>query len=168
MVARAGGYYGTAFKGERGVTQGNPLPPNIFNVMVDVVVCHLVKGAISDMEERGELGKEGRHQADLFYTDDGMVDSSYPRWLQGAFITLVGLFGRVGLRKNVGKTVGMVCHPCQARGNLPKAAYTRRVTGEAPTHRDQLKGQESCGACGELLEEVYLTSHMMNQHGRVA
>ena len=27
MVARVGGYYGTAFRGERGVTQGNPLSP---------------------------------------------------------------------------------------------------------------------------------------------
>ena len=40
MVARAGGYYGTAFQRERGVTQGDPLPPTIFNVVVDAVVQH--------------------------------------------------------------------------------------------------------------------------------
>ena len=40
MVARAGGYYGTAFGEERVVTQGNPLSPTIFNVVVDVVVRH--------------------------------------------------------------------------------------------------------------------------------
>ena len=28
MVARAGGYYGTAFQGMRGVTQRDPLPPH--------------------------------------------------------------------------------------------------------------------------------------------
>ena len=38
MVARAGGYYGTYFRGERGVTQGNPLSPTIFNVVVEAVV----------------------------------------------------------------------------------------------------------------------------------
>ena len=27
MLARAGGHYGTAFRGERGVIQGNPLSP---------------------------------------------------------------------------------------------------------------------------------------------
>ena len=40
MVARAVGYYGETFCGERGVTQGNPLSPTIFNVVVDAVVCH--------------------------------------------------------------------------------------------------------------------------------
>ena len=38
MVARAAGYYGTAFGGGRGVTQGDPLSPTIFNVVVDTVV----------------------------------------------------------------------------------------------------------------------------------
>ena len=44
MVVRAGGYYGTAFGGERGVTQGNPLSPTIFNVVVDAVVRYWVHG----------------------------------------------------------------------------------------------------------------------------
>ena len=57
MVARAGGYYGTAFKGGRGVTQGDPLSPTIFNVVVDAVVCHWVTGIIVDAEEQGKLGK---------------------------------------------------------------------------------------------------------------
>ena len=85
----------------------------------------MVEGA----EERGERGQEGKHQDSLFYADDGMVASSGPRWLQGAFNTLVGLFVRVLLQTNVGKTVGMVCCPFQAVGNLSEAAYGRRVTG---------------------------------------
>ena len=81
MVARSGGYYGTAFKGIRGVTQGDPLSPRIFNVLVDAVVHHWVMGVIVDAEERGNLVKGGRHQAALFYADDGMVASSDPHWL---------------------------------------------------------------------------------------
>ena len=42
MVARAGVYYGTALQGARGVTQGDPLFPTIFNVVVDAVVRHLL------------------------------------------------------------------------------------------------------------------------------
>ena len=118
------------------MTQDDPLSPTIFNVVVDAVLRHWVTGIIADMEERGERGKERGHQADLFYVDDGMVDSYDSCWIQGVFNTLVGLFDRVGLQKNVRKTVGMVCHPCQAVGNLSEAAYGRRVTGEGPTCRE--------------------------------
>ena len=128
MVARVGGYYRTAFQGVHMVTQGDPLSPIIFNVVVDVVVRNWVTVAIAGAKEQNERGQEGRHKADLFYADDGMVASSDPRWLQGAFNTLVGLFDRVVLRKNFGKTVGIVFCPCQAAGNQLEAAYGRRMT----------------------------------------
>ena len=44
MVARAGGYYGTAFKGGIVVMQGDPLSSTIFDVVVDAVVRHWVTG----------------------------------------------------------------------------------------------------------------------------
>ena len=56
-MARAGGYYRTAFQGAHGVTQGDPLSPTIFNVVVDVVVCSWVTAEIAGVNERGELGK---------------------------------------------------------------------------------------------------------------
>ena len=40
MMAQVGGYYRASFRGERGVTQGDPLLPTIFNVVVDAEVCH--------------------------------------------------------------------------------------------------------------------------------
>ena len=60
---------------------------------------------------RGGRGKEGMHQAALFYEDNDMVALSHPRWLHGTFNTLVGLFDRVGLQTNTAKIVGMVFHP---------------------------------------------------------
>ena len=108
MVAREGGYYGEAFKGYRVVTQGDPLSPTIFNVVVDAVVCHWVTMALEEVEKRGERGNEDRHQAALFYAGNGMVAAFDPRWLQWAFDALVSLFKRVGLRTNAGKTVSMV------------------------------------------------------------
>ena len=82
MVERAGVYYGTGFKGARGVTQGDPLSPTIFNVVLDAVVRHWVTLAVEDAEKRGERGKEGRHQATLNHADNVMVASSDPCWLQ--------------------------------------------------------------------------------------
>ena len=78
------------------------------------------------------------------YADDGMVPLSDPRWLQGAFSTLVGLFGRVGMRNHVGNTVSMVCRPCQAAGTQSEAVYGQRITVEVPSYREQQKGQVQC------------------------
>ena len=72
MVARAGGYYGEAFKGARGVTQGDPLSPKIFNVVVDAVNRHWIDGLVAETAEKGETGREGQHQSAVFYADDGM------------------------------------------------------------------------------------------------
>ena len=66
MVTRAGGYYGAAFKGSCVVTQGDPLPLTIFNVVVDAVARHWVTVMVEGAKERGERGKEGRHQNALF------------------------------------------------------------------------------------------------------
>ena len=44
MAARAEGYYGKTFKGERGVTQGDPLSPTIYNMVVDTFVRHWLEG----------------------------------------------------------------------------------------------------------------------------
>ena len=52
-----------------------------------------------------------------------MVALLEPRKIKGAFSTLLGLFDRVGLETNVGKTVGMVCRPFQAAVTQSEAAY---------------------------------------------
>ena len=78
MVTRAGGYYGSDFQGFRGVMQGEPLPPTIFNVVLDTVVGHWVQLMV---EDAGRRGKEGRHQNALFYTDDVMLALLYPGWI---------------------------------------------------------------------------------------
>ena len=83
----------------------------------------------------------------MFYAADGMVDSLDYIWLQGAFNALVDLFDRVGMQNNVRKTVGMVCHPCQAVGNLITEAYGRRVAVMGKSYRERLRDQVACGYC---------------------
>ena len=44
------------------MTQGDPLSPKIFNVMVNGVLRHWVRGVVEGAEARGETGREGRHK----------------------------------------------------------------------------------------------------------
>ena len=95
-----------------------------------------------------------------------MVAASDPRWLQWAFNALVSLFKRVGLKKNLGKTVSMVCRPCQVAGNQSEEAYGRKMTGEGPTYRERQKERFKCRECGKEMAEGSLASHRMTQHGQ--
>ena len=167
VVARAGGYYGTGLKGERGVTQGNPLSPTISNVVVDVLVRHWFTLAVKEAETRGERGREGRHQAALFYAYDGMVALSNPRWLKWVFTTLVGFFDRVGQNTNTGKTVSMTCRPCTAAENQSEGAYRRKMTGEGLTFIERKRERVECRDCGKEVAEGSLESHRMSQHGKL-
>ena len=58
MTVKAGGYYGSVFQGSRGVTQGDPISPTIFNVVMDVVVIHWVAVMVESAEEQGGRGQE--------------------------------------------------------------------------------------------------------------
>ena len=165
-VERAGGYYGTAFQGERGVTQGDLLSTTIFNVVVDAVVRHWVTVMAKGAEDRGESGQEVRHQDALFYAENGMVASSDPHWIQGDFNNLVGLFDMVGLWTNIRKKVGMVCHPCQAAGNQSEAAYGRWITGEGTTYQECQKGRVQCRECGEEMAAISVEVYRMTQYGQ--
>ena len=71
------------------------MSPTIFNVVVDAMVRHWIDGIVDKAEEKGETGREGRHQPAVFSADDGMVVSSDPAWLQGASSALVAIFDMV-------------------------------------------------------------------------
>ena len=58
MVAQAGGYFLVPFKGHHGVTQGDPLSPNIFNGVSKVVLHNFISVAIKE-----EAGPKGFGQA---------------------------------------------------------------------------------------------------------
>ena len=62
--------------------------------------------------------------------DDGVVASTNPVWLHTTLESLTGLFDRVGLRKKVHKTMGMVLQPCWEVGIRADNAYKLRMAGE--------------------------------------
>ena len=95
MVARYWGYFVTPFKGYYGVTQGDPLSPIIFNVVVDAVLIQWVTVVVS-MEEAVDPGasdKEGvgwgvqRLEA-YIYDYDGIFVLTRAARLQWDFDTL--------------------------------------------------------------------------------
>ena len=148
------------------MTQGDPLSPTIFNVVVDAVVRHWVTLAVTEAETRGRRGREGRHQAALFYADDGMLALSDPQWLQWAFTQLVGLFDGVVLNTNIRKTVSMTCRPCTAAGNRSEEAYGRLMMGKGLTFRERKRERVECRDCGKEVAAGSLESHRMYQHGK--
>ena len=89
-----------------------------------------------------------------------MFASSDLQWLQGVFSTLVGLFNRVGMYTNVGKTVSMVCCPCQAAGNQSEVTYRRGMKGESPSYQERQKGRVQCKECREDMALGLMAGHM--------
>ena len=117
MVERAGECHGASFQGFRGVTQGEPLPLPILNVVVDTVVSHWILFVEGGAGRQYGWGREVIHSDAFFYADNRLVASTDPVWLQGVFDTLIRLFDRVGIWKNLWKTVGMLCLPYRAVGD---------------------------------------------------
>ena len=190
MVARAGGYYGEHFHGERVMNQGDPLSPTIFNVVVGTVVRHWesmmaegVGGDDRDDSSDDEVGQpeirkirvrnnkrrrteEGlKVQEEILYADGGMVAFTNLGWLQTEFEMLTGLFDRVGLKKNVRKTMGVVCHPFRADGGRQDEAYNRRMIGSGRSYKDIQQEQISCPEYRKDLMRGSLAAHCQNQHG---
>ena len=97
MVDHSGGYYGLAFKGFWGVTQGDPLPTTLLNIVVEAVVRNLILLAELGSGEKDGWGREVRHCAGFFYAEYGLVALTDLVWMQGVFDTLTRLFDRVGL-----------------------------------------------------------------------
>ena len=137
-MANTGWYCIETFYRERGVTKGNPLLTTIFNVVVDAVVCHweflMAEGDGGDERDdrSGDKAAQlarwmirarmyGRRRTEegvkvweaILYAGNRMVASTNSGWLQIAFYMMTGLFDWVGLKTNIRKTVGMVCHPCR-------------------------------------------------------
>ena len=95
-----------------------------------------------------------------------MVALSDPRWLQWAFTTLVGLFDRVGLKTNTGKTAIMTCRPCPAVVNQSEEAYGPLITEEGLTYLEKKRERVECRDCGKEMAVGSLDTHRMSQHGK--
>ena len=76
MVAMAGGYFVRLLKGYRGVTQGDPLYPTIFNVVMDAVIRHWLTVVNTTEAGTGGLGLAIFDLAAYFYAKNGLIAST--------------------------------------------------------------------------------------------
>ena len=124
MVCRASGYYGRRFRARRGVVQGGPLSPTIFNLIVDAIVREWARVLQAD---HGMGLEDVRRLLACFYADDGLIVARYPDELQIAFDVLTGIFDRVGLRTNTDKTEAMVFLLGKLRTPLSSDSYESKM-----------------------------------------
>ena len=112
------------------MTQGRPLAPTIFNLVVDAVLRYWVT-VVETLEETPPpvadsmdcFGRDVQRLAAYFYADDGLLASTQANHLQQDFNTLTELFYSVGLHTNVANTVIMECQPCRNLGGHLLEAY---------------------------------------------
>ena len=73
LVCRASGRYGTEFQANHGVTQGGPLSPKIFNIMVDAIVREWLWETMGEEAANMGVGAAVRIFAALFYVNDQYI-----------------------------------------------------------------------------------------------
>ena len=139
MVPRKNGSNGPAFPTTRGTTQRGILSPTLFNVVVDNFTRSWLSMTIEEQRVAHDgLGKTVGQCLGVFYTDDGMVRSRKPDWVQNVINVLVGLFRRYGLVANVVKPCTMTCQPGALRAGISWEALALKCMGLGDSYRVRL------------------------------
>ena len=92
FVPKVKRFLGTPFGTGRGVTQGDPAPPMIFNILADAVVRAILEVAYGLQEARHGMGWSAGERNLIFYADDGRISGRDHIWLQDALTVSVAIF----------------------------------------------------------------------------
>ena len=148
LVCRASGRYGEIFRAGRGVTQGGPLSPKIFNIMVDAIVREWLREMeLEEAMPENKVGSVVTVFLALFYADDGMIASTDADLLQEAMDSLAELFERVGLFTNVDKTKAMPMVNTKVRNPTFGVIVQAQVLGDAHSLRSGMLVVYKCDYC---------------------
>ena len=96
--------------------------------------------------------------------DNGMVASTNLGWLNTAFDMLMVLFDQVGLKKNIQKTVRIVCHPCWVTRVRAYKNNNRRMTTVRRIYEERQRERVNCPECGNYLTRGSLDVHLQIKH----
>ena len=108
FVPKAKRFLGTLFGTGRGVMQGDPSSPTIFNIVVDTVVRSTLEIVCGPQEARHGMGWAVGELNLIFYADDGRSGGRDHIWIQDALNVSVAMFRRMGLETNLEKTKALV------------------------------------------------------------
>ena len=78
---------------------------------MDAVVRATLQEIYGPQEAQNGFGWSAGEHNICFYKDDGRIAGRYPIWAQAALTTMVRMFERVGLQKNLYKTKATICTP---------------------------------------------------------
>jgi len=163
LVCRAVGRYGEPFQAERGVTQGGPLSPRMFNILVDAVVREWLRQVLGEEAAKHGYGDAVAYFCSLYYVDDAVAQDRDRDRLQRSADILADLFDRVGLRTNTIKTKVKICVPGRIRTALSHERYAESRLG-LYTAQEARNSRTACHKCGKWLKAASLRSHLETQH----
>ena len=132
VVAWAGKYYSAPFQVSCGVTQGDPLSPTSFKMVVYAVIRHWVRLVTGEESGPEVFGQAGKWLAAFLNADERIFSSPRPAHFQADLDMMMCIFDRVVICTNVNETVGVVYHPCLIFEGHLEAAYTRRMSEVGP------------------------------------
>ena len=142
MVTNSGKYYGQPFSMGRGVTQGDPVSPTIFNIIVDAVVRETIQEICGPQEDQHGFGWSAGEHNICFYADDGRISGQYPIWVQAALRKIVRIFVRFGLQINLNNTKAEICTPGVHLGTIGslRVQTTRHRGGNNLSGKEENQG----------------------------
>ena len=79
------------------MTQEDPVPPTIFNIVFNVVVRATLMEVCGPQEYHHVMGWAAGEKEILFYADDGFIAGRKPIWVQGKLTTIICIIEREGI-----------------------------------------------------------------------
>ena len=151
-------FKGKGFTVERGVMQGDPQPPSLFNVVVDTMIRHRLSGVYGSQVKERDLGVAISAKGAIFYAGNGWFLARDKAWLQGGSDKLIGCFEWVGMQMNATKTKAMVCNPRYLMGQEPKRSYSCHMTSVGGLFREW---QVACPECDMEISQGSLQARLL-------
>ena len=165
LVPRQNVFHGPAFPAKRGTTQGGLVSPTLLNVVVDDIIRTWLAMTVEDQRvDHDGLGKTDGRCMSVFYSNDGMVDSWEPDWLQHLMNILVGLFQKYDLVANVSNSCTMTFQPGILRLGMLVEAKPLKCTGVRYSYWVRIRRRILCLECGVELTMGSMMAHRQHMH----